>query len=38
MPDIFFAQEWLAPAGSCPFSAPPDICGVIDAALAGKIR
>jgi hypothetical protein len=38
MPDIFFAQEWLAPAGSCSFGATIDGIGVVDAASSRKIR
>jgi hypothetical protein len=38
MPDIFFAQEWLASAGSCSFGAMVDGNGVFGAATVGKIR
>jgi hypothetical protein len=38
MPDIFFAQEWLAPGGTCHFSACVDFLRVRAAAQAGKIR
>jgi hypothetical protein len=38
MADKFFAQEWLAPAGTCHFSGSRHIRGVIDAALAREIR
>jgi hypothetical protein len=38
MPDIFFAQEWLAPGSYCLFSAPIDGRDVIDAAPTAKIR
>jgi hypothetical protein len=38
MPDIFFAQEWLAPACSCYLGGTINGIGVVDAVSVRKIR